>query len=246
MNVLILAASTRSDPRAEPPDCLAEVNGEPLLEHLAESIRQMDINHCLYAFAKAEIDYWNLDSVAEQITPNPVIISVENQTAGALCTALLAAPHINNEDELLILSANELVLANLEHIISGFRAKNADAGIMLFESVHPRYAFACVDDSSFVTQVAERRPISRLALPGVFWFARGQNFVSAAKQVILKDNALRGVFYISSALNELILSGLQVASNKLEKSQYIPLKTAKLQDRFETLHSVDTGAVRQS
>lgn len=236
MNVLILAASPAdSTSEAGYPVFLSEINGESVLEQLAKSVANIPDRKNIYAFAKQELEYWNLDAAVAQIAPDTRVITVEKKTAGALCTALLAAPYITNDEELLILSANEILRLDLAQVIDSYKKAHAGAGIMYFDSIHPRYAFARINAYGDVEQVAERRPISRNAIPGAFWFAKGADFVDAGKKVILKDNSLRDVFYISTTINEFILAGIKVASFPLEKSQYIPLKTTKLQERFEFL-----------
>ncbi|WP_302580106.1 glycosyltransferase family 2 protein [uncultured Desulfovibrio sp.] len=238
MNVLILAAqNSRQDMQEEPtlPVCLTEIDGKPLLELLTEAVEPLKPERIIFAFMKHDIAHWGLDYIVEQLAPGSVLISVEKITAGAACTALLGAPYIDNDEELLILSANELVRQELGPVIEDFRARGADAGVMSFNSVHPRYAYVRLDANGNVVEASEKRPISRNAIPGIFWFLKGRQFVEAAKNILRKDAKVRNTFYISSTLNELILEHRSIGMFPIEKEFYIPLKTEKQLDQFELL-----------
>ena len=52
-----------------------------------------------------------------------------------------------------------------------------DGGVIVFDSVHPRWSFVRVDKAGFVIETAEKRPISRLATAGFYYFRRGADFV---------------------------------------------------------------------
>lgn len=236
MNVLILAAqSNQTIPPEEPllPFCLTEIDGKPLLELLVEAATPLHPSRMIFAFMKHDIAHWGLDYVVEQLAPSAAIISVEKLTAGAACTALLGAPYINNEDELLILSANELVRQDLSVVVSQYRERGLDAGVLCFNSVHPRYAYVRLDQEDFVVEAAEKKPISRNAIPGIFWFSKGSLFVNAAQESIRKDAKVHSTFFISSTLNELILQHAKVGIFNLNTYQYAPLKTEKQLDQYE-------------
>lgn len=236
MNVLILAAHhSRADLQEEPtlPVCLTEVEGKPLLELLTEAVEPLTPQRLIFAFMKHDIVHWGLDYIIEQLAPGSAIISVEKPTAGAACTALLGVPFMNNDEELLILSANELVQQDMAEVVASFRQQKFDAGVLSFKSVHPRYAYVRLDTDGNVIEASEKRPISRNAIPGIFWFAKGSHFVNAAMQIIRKDAKVRNTFFISSTLNELILNHAKIGVMPLENEKYIPLKTEKQQDMFE-------------
>jgi dTDP-glucose pyrophosphorylase len=81
---------------------------------------------------------------------------------------------------------------------------NVDGGIVSFKATHPKWSFAKVDENGFVTEVAEKNPISDIATVGYYYYKHGSNFVKYAEQMIEKDVRVNGEFYICPIFNELI------------------------------------------
>jgi hypothetical protein len=119
-------------------------------------------------------------------------------------------------------------------VLADFRARQLDAGVLTFSSVHPRYSYVRVDGGGMVTEAAEKNPISRNATVGFYWFSQGRRFVEAVKKMIRKDAAVNGVFYICPALNELILEQARIGTRMISADHYHPLKTERQLEQFET------------
>ncbi len=83
-----------------------------------------------------------------------------------------------------------------------------DAGVVTFQSTHPRFSYVRADDEGHIVETAEKRVISRLAIAGTIllpaWAAISPE---AAKRVLLNNNPVHEAFFISQVLNEMILSG---------------------------------------
>lgn len=236
MNIIVLGVRTNIEEEgfdSRVPHFLQEMNGKPVLELISESINGLAPLQTSYVFAKRDIDQWNLSAIIKQIATNSAIISAEQATAGAACSALLAIHNINLDDELLILSTNELVRQDLCPVLSDFRKRKLDAGVLSFRSVQPRYAYVRLDDNEKVIEVAEHAPISRNAICGIFWYARGRDFIAAAQSAIRKNASTKGAFYVSSSLNEMILKGLEIGIYPISIDQYMPMKTSRQLDIFE-------------
>ncbi len=227
MNILILAAGGDVQSSETPPAYpiwLSEIDGQILLERQVEALRLEEGSKFIFAFRGADIDAQHVDDIARQITPHPAIVEVRRRTAGAACTALLAIGHIDPDHELIIVSATDHIAIDYDAIVAGFRARGADAGILTFDSLHPRYSFVTTDDDGWVLEAAEKRPISRQANAGFYWYARAVDFIESVQRMILKDAHLNGVFYLSPSLNELVLSNKRIATTSIDPHLYHPLK----------------------
>jgi bifunctional N-acetylglucosamine-1-phosphate-uridyltransferase/glucosamine-1-phosphate-acetyltransferase GlmU-like protein len=234
-NILILAAgqSTQGDSDWVYPACLTEISGVSLLERIVSSTRKIAEPKYTFAFRKDDIERFHLDNIALLLNQGSRIVSISEPTKGSACTALLASCQLPDEDALLILSANEFVDMDLAEAVTDFVSRGLDGGALIFRSIHPRYSYVRVDAEGFVTEAAQRNPISQDATAGVFWFRKTRSFISAAMAMIKKNSSVGGDFYLAPTFNELILDHKKVGVFSLRKGVYHPLKTARQAQIFE-------------
>ncbi|WP_025600703.1 glycosyltransferase family 2 protein [Burkholderia sp. WSM2230] len=229
MNILILGAGVAPIEAADGgyPLLLAEIDGVPLIQRVLETTRTLSNGRVIVALRKADITRFHLGNVVNILNADAKVIPVNDGVKGAACTALLAAPYLDAEEELLILNANQLLDVNLSETIESFRSRGLDAGLITFTSVHPRYSYVRVGDDGLVTEAAEKRPISQHASAGLYWFADGRQFVSAAKSMIRKDAHVEGDFYVTPVLNELVLDQRRIGVHRIDNSKYQPIKSER-------------------
>jgi len=240
ISVLILAAGQIASDGNDSgyPLCLTEFDGVSLLERIVDNTRNIEgVN---YAFALLEKDAarFHLDKVAKLLVPNAVVIRIPETTQGSACTALLAASQLDPNNELLIISANELVDVDFSAMLNDFRARNLDGGVLVFRSVHPRYSYVRLNAERLVTEAAQQVPISNNATAGIFWFAQTSEFVEAAKNLIRKNASANSKFFVAPTFNELILKQARIGVLDLDLSKYHPLKTERQVQQFEQEASV--------
>jgi dTDP-glucose pyrophosphorylase len=82
-----------------------------------------------------------------------------------------------------------------------------DGGILTFTATHPRWSFVKLDEDGFISEVAEKRPISDMATVGIYYWSRGSDYVKYAKQMIAKEITVNGEFYVAPVYNEAIADG---------------------------------------
>jgi NDP-sugar pyrophosphorylase family protein len=242
VNILILAAG--KDPEIHEdtyPLCLTEFDSVPLIQRVMTACESLDPSNLVAAFRQADIRGYHLNNVVSLLRPNAITISVPEKTEGAACTALLAIGAIDSDDELLIVSGNEFLDVNFGDVVAGFRSRGLDAGVVVFHSIHPRYSYVRLDDDGLVVEATEKKPISTNATAGFYWFARGRDFVGAAKSMIRKDARANGVFYICPTFNELVLTGGRVGVHRVENRYYHPLKTSRQIEQFEAVLDRERG-----
>ncbi len=234
MNILILAAGQDQFVQDDGyPLCLTEFDSMPLIQRVAISCQALNPNNLIVAFREEEVRKYHLDNVVRLLSPNAKILDIEAPTQGAACTALLAAGLIDNDSELLIVNGNELLNADFTMIVEDFRARKLDAGAVVFSSIHPRYSYVRLDENEFVVEATEKNPISNNATAGFYWFARGEDLVRAAKNLIRKDARVNGNFYICPAFNELILEHKRIGVHRVNSKAYNPLKSGRQIEQFE-------------
>ena len=226
MNIMFLMGSFREDAKKEQyPLYLTEIREGTVLEQQIGYIKTIQPQQLLFCLKEFDIKQFNVDHIIKQIEPTAKIIPVKAQTRGAVCTALLSAEHIDNNEELLLMAIDDFMDDNSAEIIGEFRAVKADAGVVSFNSVHPRYSFARTDDTGAPVEFAEKNPISKNALVSFYYFRHGRDFVECAKDVIRKDNMINSSFYISQTLNEMLLKQKKIVMRKISNDKFHPLKT---------------------
>jgi NDP-sugar pyrophosphorylase family protein len=234
INILILAAgqSFADAPEGAYPLCLTEIGGAPLIERQIVACRSVADARLIVALSEPDMRRFALGEVISLLAPEARVTPTK-ETHGAACTALLSIGEIDTDDELLILNGNEFLDIDFDAVLSGFRSRRLDAGVIVFPSVHPRYSFVALDDDGFVVQATEKRPISRNATAGFYWFARGRDFVAAAQNMIRKDATVNGRFYICPSLNELVLKQARIGVHPIAAEKFHPLKNERQVAQFE-------------
>ena len=101
-----------------------------------------------------------------------------------------------NSDQFLEWDSNEFMYSMV--------ADDVDGGIVSFEATHPKWSFAKLGEDGFVTEVAEKKPISNIATVGVYYWRKGSDYVKYAEQMIDKDIRTNGEFYVCPVYNEAI------------------------------------------
>jgi NDP-sugar pyrophosphorylase family protein len=189
------------------PKPLIDVNGKPMIQTVVENL---DFD-CEYIFLvrKSHLQkYTGLIDTLERITNGKFnYIEVDGLTEGAACTALLAESLINTDEDLLIANSDQVVDYQPQNFLMLKNQTDCDAMVYTFNAVHPKWSFVKTNARGFVTEVAEKRPISNIATCGIYWYRRGSDFVKYAHQMIEKNIRVNNEFYIAPVYNELIGSG---------------------------------------
>jgi NDP-sugar pyrophosphorylase family protein len=241
MNVVLLLAGGNDafhEAGSPYPKNLVEVAGQPLVQLVLERLLPLKSRGARFIsmIPGLENRRFHTASVIRLIEPASVVVEVPETTAGAACTALLAVEQIDNDDPLLVVNGDILLDVDPSEVIGGFERRGLDAGIVVFEAVHPRWSFVRLDEAGWVVEAAEKRPISQLAATGFYWFARGSDFVGAAAQVLRKGAAVDGKYYVTPVLNELILDQKRIGVHLIEKTDYHSLKDPTGVRQFEQSH----------
>ena len=184
------------------PKPLIDVDGKPMIQVVVENLG-LDANF-IFVVQKEHREQYNLDTMLGLIAPNCKIVEVDGMTEGAACTALLAEEFIDWDAPLFFANSDQYVEWDPVDFMYKMQETQADGGIVTFKATHPKWSFARVDDNGFVTEVAEKNPISDNATVGYYYWKHGRDFVKYAKQMIEKDIRVNNEFYVCPVFNEAI------------------------------------------
>jgi dTDP-glucose pyrophosphorylase len=201
------------------PKPLTEINGKTMIEMVIDDYKDLEPKNYIFVFHDDDCKKFHIDSSVKLLSSASQVIKLHNQTAGALCTCLMAVDLVNDETELIIANSDQIIDVDYGKVMDRFHEMDADAGVITFSDIHPRWSYARIDDNE-VVEVAEKRPLSKSAIAGFYYYKRGSDFVEAAKRALLKQNNLEGRYYISASINELILLGRKVGFYEIQKEQY--------------------------
>ncbi len=219
INILIPALGSSFFENSFFPKPLIEIKGKTMLETIIDNYAEIDSKTYIFVFDKKNCDEFHIDASAQILAPSSIVIPLQNQTAGALCTCLIAVDYINNDFPLIIANCDQTIDVDYGKVLTYFETQEVDAGVITFPSIHPRWSYA-VKQEKEVIEVAEKRPISQNAIAGFYYYKKGLDFVNAAKSALIKNNCMDGRFYISSSINEMILLGKKVGYYDIAKEQY--------------------------
>ncbi|MBI5770162.1 MAG: glycosyltransferase family 2 protein [Verrucomicrobia bacterium] len=225
LNVLVLMSGTSDAFKAAGfafPKNLVDIGGKPLVQRVLDHLQPLDglDARVLCAIRHDENAKHHTGAVIRLIAPRATLVEINGTTAGAACSALLAIEHINNDVPLVIVNGDQLLETDLVAAVQECQQRQLDGGILVFEDVHPRWSFVKCGPDGLVIETAEKRPISRLATAGFYYFARGRDFILATTEMIKKDAQVNGQFYICPCYNELILRQRRIGVRVIPRSAY--------------------------
>ena len=240
MNILVLMSGSSQAFKEAGfgyPKNLAEVGGKPMLQHVMEALQPLKTLGASYicVVRRDENRKHHTGKVLQLMDPGTIVLEINGETSGAACSALMAVDHINNDTPLIITNGDQILLdTDIVSIVRGFQEKGLDGGVVVFEDIHPRWSFVKCNADGLVIETAEKRPISKYATAGFFYFARGRDFVCAAMEMMKKDAQVNGSFYICPALNEMILRHAKIGMSSIPRASYRSLATPADVAAFET------------
>lgn len=189
------------------PKPLIDVSGKPMIQRVVENL-DFDAEYIFLVRKEHMKKYEGLTGTLFQITDSRCkIVGVDHLTEGAACTALLAKEYINNNEDLLIANSDQIIEYEKENFNLLKNLANIDAAVFTFNAVHPKWSFVKTNSRGFITEVAEKNPISNIATCGIYWYRKGSDYVKYAESMISKNIRVNNEFYIAPVYNELIADG---------------------------------------
>jgi dTDP-glucose pyrophosphorylase len=196
------------------PKPLIEVGNKPMIQVVTDNLN-IDAHH-IYIVQKEHYEKYNLETVLNMVSPDCTIVQVDGVTEGAACTTLLAREYIDNDQPLIIANSDQFVEWNSNEVLYAFTTEGVDGGILTFQSTHPKWSYAKLDDNGFVSRIAEKQPISTNATVGIYYWSRGSDYVNCADQMIEKDIRTNNEFYVAPTFNELVERGGKIRIKEIE------------------------------
>ena len=204
------------------PKPLVEVAGRPMIELVINQLKkQLADPKFIVVIDRDDARTFSIDRICELAGGSRTyVIERMGQTSGALCSCLLAIGALDPRAPLLISNSDQIISADLSAQLDRFERAQVDAGVVTFDSIHPRWSYVVEAANNRVAQTFEKKVVSRVAIAGLYYFREAGQFLIAAKKTILNDVNVDGAFFISSAINQCILDGGDVMYTTIKERQY--------------------------
>lgn len=238
MNLIVLMAGSTEAFKSDGyfyPKNLIEINGISMLERVITNLLFV-INRCTsvtFVVPKNEDIKFHTGKFIRLMVPTANIISVEEQTAGAACSALMAIDSIEEDVPLLIMNGDQILDIDFRLMLETFSQEEWDGGVVVFKALHPRWSYVRRDSDGWVEEAAEKEPISDQATAGVCYFSQGGDFIEAAMSSIEKNASVAGAYFIVPSYNEMLLRHKKIGAFQINVKNYHSLMTPQLLRRYE-------------
>ena len=146
-------------------------------------------------------------------------VYIDKLTEGAACTVLFANRLINNDQPLLIANSDQIVDIDIADYIDDALSRKLDGSILTFADNDTKWSYAKLDKNDLVIEVREKQVISSHATVGIYFYAKGSDFVNCAIDMIVNNDRVNNEFYVCPAYNYLIKQGGKIGIYEIEKSQ---------------------------
>lgn len=216
------------------PKPLVDVNGSAMINWVIKNLSS-SFNEAEFTFVlnKEESRLFSIgDALKISLGDRASIIEKNNETSGALCSALLAIDVIDHSQPLIISNCDQYFTCDISKNIKSIEERNADAGVVTFESVHPRWSYVA-NENDKVIQIFEKKVASKRAIAGLYYFKNAGDFFEYAKAPIMNNVSTDSLFYISSVLNEYILNDKSVFFSDIDSDSYHTFYTPSAIKNFE-------------
>ena len=197
------------------PKPIIEIRNKPMIQWVIDSLK-INANY-IFIVQKEHQEKFNIKSVLKILKPNCKVIELDEITEGAACTTLLAKKYINNNKPLIIANSDQFIKWNSSKSLYNFNSKKYDGAILTFEAIHPKWSYAKCNKSNFVTEVAEKKVISKNATVGVYYWKKGSQYVKYAEQMIKKNIRVNNEFYVCPVFNEAIKDKKKIVIEKVDE-----------------------------
>lgn len=192
------------------PKPLMQVAGRPMVAWALDSLQGVAYSELIFiALAKHERDFGVSEHLRRIAGNDAHILLLDEVTEGQLCTVLAARDLFDDDQDLLISSADTLVISDIGRAIS--QRDPAVRGIISVANMPgDRWSFARTDETGRVVEVAEKVRISNQASTGLYYFASGRELLTVADEMIANGEKTRGEYYVIPVYQKYIARGWPV------------------------------------
>ena len=220
------------------PKQLIEVGHKQIIDWSLSCIKTDDCN-LIFVIRKDTVYSHQMDKVLRQKFGEDIeIVIVDRDTEGTVCSCLYAEDYIDNEIPLIITT---LDMYFEPHFDPAQIDEDIDGAVVTFHADNSAYSYSELGRDGYVKRTAEKEVISNYAHAGLYYFARGSDFVRLSRVMIKRNIRVKNEFYVAPLYNLFIEEGMKIAIDPIhnlwsmgtpsERSHFLEREYADLQHK---------------
>jgi len=194
------------------PKPLIPVGDIPMIRLVIENVRPKREHRFIFIVQDAhDTEHGLAQQLRTWAGSTATVVRVNGLTQGAACTVLAAEHFLNSLDPLMIVNSDQWIDVSIDDYLD--RSDEFRDGLIMTMQAHdPKWSFVELNPEGHVERVVEKEVISDMATVGIYNFARGADFVSAAKDMIAANERVNGEFYVAPVYNRLIRNAARIGT----------------------------------
>lgn len=191
------------------PKPLVNVAGKPVLGHVLDMLKGLDVEDVVF------ITGYLGEQIEEYVRANyplPAHFVEQKELNGQAPAIQLARDYIHSS--VLIIFVDTIVDADLSYL-----QRTAADGVMYVKEVaDPRRFGVAVLEGNHIARLVEKpsKPVSNLAVVGVYYLRNHQHLFSAIEELMAKDIRTKGEYFLADALQIMIDQGARIEAKSVE------------------------------
>ena len=201
------------------PSDVINVKGVPTLKHLIKinnepflSVFLKNLNiHGDYIFLiqKEYNDLFDLKKEIEYIVPKCKIIELDGFKNGSALTLFELKDIISLDKPVLFVNSDFTMDWDSNLFMEFIKNSKCDSCLVTYKSDSLKHSYCIVKDD-IVTEVAEKKIISDVAIVGVYYWSNGNILINSIESMVKKQINHNGIYYISLSFNELVKENYKI------------------------------------
>jgi NDP-sugar pyrophosphorylase family protein len=208
-----------------PKPLIEVIEGKRMIEFVIDYLTLAEPHRFFFVCLAEHERAFGISQMLRQKVPTSKVILTETVTRGPAASAHLASPFIDIGEELLVAYCDSFLTIDMAHYLNHARSMRADGMVGIYPSRNPMESYAEVDSCGSVLKTAEKSVISPNATAGLYYFRRGQDFVSAAERTMAREVDSGTELFVCPLYNELIAERKSVTSYPMRRSQSVEMGT---------------------
>lgn len=228
INILVLMAGLGSRFAVTgvlvPKPLIEVMPGEVMGRYVVDWLRPSEPHRFTFVCLADHVRRFDFSPVFDGVDRAHVVVAPE-LTGGPAATALLAAEHVSNDDELVVAYCDGFLASSIDAFLAHNRRAGAAGGVFTYPSTSEGESYAEVDALGRVLRTAEKQVISPHATAGTYYFRTGREFVAATSRMLTAQAGWGVEQFICPVMNEIIADGGLVTSYPIARHERMEMGT---------------------